>query len=970
MATVVIDVAAFNKRIGALQKSLATKDSLFNNADSVFVLIGKVDEENPYPKHLKPLESDKVLVWTRSKEAEHNKKLFNDLIEKMASEGSTLGTLPKDKYEGNIVTEWSDIFNASTHKFTEVDVSGGLAELMQIKDSEEQNTIRAAAKASTGVMTEFLSKEIFNIINEERKVTHSKLSQNVEAKLDDNSFFVKNLKLGNNFDPMQLDWCYSPVIESRGDFDLKPSAMSNNDVLYGGTIITFLGLRYKSYCSNIGRTYLIDPTKLQEQNYSFTLALQKKVLESIKDGVEAKSVYQAAVDFIKSKNPSLLNYFLKNVGWGIGIEFRDTSLLLNAKNTNKLKSGMTLCVSIGFHNIPNPDAKEKENKVYSILLTDTVIVTKDAPVLLTDSPINRSSIAFYFEDEEEEKKPIKKEKKPVQSVILKSKLRGEARNTEEDSEQKRKLHQKELHAKLQKLGLEKYADENTDKSTKDVAVFKRFESYKRESQLPINTKDLRIQVDAKNQTIILPINGRPVPFHISTYKNGSKNEEGDYIYLRLNFNSPGQGVNKKEEMPFEDVNAQFVKSITFRSREVERMSEVFKKITDLKKEAQKRDAEKKEMEDVVDQGKLIEIRNRRPLRLDSVFVRPAPEGKRVAGSLEIHQNGLKYQSPIRSDHNVEVLFSNVKHLFFHPCDHELIVLIHCHLKNPIMVGKKKTKDIQFYREATDLAFDETGNRRRRYKYGDEDELEQEQMERQRRAALNKEFKSFAEKISDATNGKLDVDIPFRELGFTGVPFRSDVLCQPTTDCLVQLIDPPFLVVTLQEIEVVHLERVQFGLRQFDMVIIYKDFNKPVTHINSIPTTQLDSVKDWLNEMDLPYFEGPLNLNWPMIMKTVTKDPHDFFFTQGGWSFLDMESDGSGDEESEEESEFKASDEDPSDEESSDYSEAGSDFSEGSEGSGSDEDESGDDWDELDAKAERQDKRVTQSKADETRKRKR
>ena len=55
-----------------------------------------------------------------------------------------------------------------------------------------------------------------------------------------------------------------------------------------------------------------------------------------------------------------------------------------------------------------------------------------------------------------------------------------------------------------------------------------------------------------------------------------------------------------------------------------------------------------------------------------------------------------------------------------------------------MVGKKKTKDIQFYREATDLAFDETGNRRRRYKYGDEDELEQEQMERQRRAALNKD----------------------------------------------------------------------------------------------------------------------------------------------------------------------------------------------------------------------------------------
>lgn len=39
----------------------------------------------------------------------------------------------------------------------------------------------------------------------------------------------------------------------------------------------------------------------------------------------------------------------------------------------------------------------------------------------------------------------------------------------------------------------------------------------------------------------------------------------------------------------------------------------------------------------------------------------------------------------------DVLFSNIKHLFFQPCDHELIVIVHIHLKSPIMVGKKKTK---------------------------------------------------------------------------------------------------------------------------------------------------------------------------------------------------------------------------------------------------------------------------------------
>lgn len=38
-------------------------------------------------------------------------------------------------------------------------------------------------------------------------------------------------------------------------------------------------------------------------------------------------------------------------------------------------------------------------------------------------------------------------------------------------------------------------------------------------------------------------------------------------------------------------------------------------------------------------------------------------------------------------------------------------------------------------------------------YGDEDELESEQEERRRRANLNKEFKTFAEKIAEAASIK-------------------------------------------------------------------------------------------------------------------------------------------------------------------------------------------------------------------------
>jgi nucleosome binding factor SPN SPT16 subunit len=168
----------------------------------------------------------------------------------------------------------------------------------------------------------------------------------------------------------------------------------------------------------------------------------------------------------------------------------------------------------------------------------------------------------------------------------------------------------------------------------------------------------------------------------------------------------------------------------------------------LKKDVTKREAERAEKADLVDQEDLIEIKGRRPLRLPDVFARPGLEGKRYAGDLEIHVNGIRYQSHVKSDQRINVAFSNIKHFFFQPCDGEMLVLIHVQLKDAIMVGKRKTFYVQFYREVSDASFDETGNRRRRTNYGDEDELAQEQEERRHRQMLNKEFQQFSDRVSE------------------------------------------------------------------------------------------------------------------------------------------------------------------------------------------------------------------------------
>lgn len=123
-------------------------------------------------------------------------------------------------------------------------------------------------------------------------------------------------------------------------------------------------------------------------------------------------------------------------------------------------------------------------------------------------------------------------------------------------------------------------------------------------------------------------------------------------------------------------------------------------------------------------------------------------------------------------------------------------------------------------------------------------------------------------------------------------------------------------------------------------------------MNTIPVEALEGVKDWLDSVDIPFSEGPLNLNWSTIMKTVVSDPYGFY-ADGGWSFLAAESDSEDGSEDDEESAFEPSDADAADEDSeeeSDYDDEAS-----AEEDFSADEESGEDWDELEKKATKKDK---------------
>ncbi|XP_041319184.1 FACT complex subunit SPT16-like, partial [Pyrgilauda ruficollis] len=69
-----------------------------------------------------------------------------------------------------------------------------------------------------------------------------------------------------------------------------------------------------------------------------------------------------------------------------------------------------------------------------------------------------------------------------------------------------------------------------------------------------------------------------------------------------------------------------------------------------------------------------------------------------------HAGGRFRFTSVRGD-KVDILYNNIKHAVFQPCDGEMIIVLHFHLKNAIMFGKKRHTDVQFYTEVGEITTD-------------------------------------------------------------------------------------------------------------------------------------------------------------------------------------------------------------------------------------------------------------------------
>ena len=134
-----------------------------------------------------------------------------------------VGTLPKDKFKGKFVDEWNNFLKSSNVELESRDASAVLAGVLATKDDEEvvgrgcarscqltlhvradftrrplcarrshhsQTKQRVAAEMSTRLMAYF-SEQMSDVIESDKKITHEKIAEQLEAKLEDGPYWQK-----------------------------------------------------------------------------------------------------------------------------------------------------------------------------------------------------------------------------------------------------------------------------------------------------------------------------------------------------------------------------------------------------------------------------------------------------------------------------------------------------------------------------------------------------------------------------------------------------------------------------------------------------------------------------------------------------------------------------------------------------------------------------------------------------------
>lgn len=190
--------------------------------------------------YLKPLESTSQeqagvkLVFHEKTKQDDGSALVAALFATV-KESKKIGTFTKETVSGRICDLWKDAISAAKEQI--VDVGLGVAGLLAVKAPTEILNVKKAALLAAKVMKDFVVQKMETILDDDKKVKHSKLAGMVENIVRDPQ------KIGVKLRAENCDLAFPPTFQSGGKYNMKLTAISDDEPLRADAMLFSLGTR-------------------------------------------------------------------------------------------------------------------------------------------------------------------------------------------------------------------------------------------------------------------------------------------------------------------------------------------------------------------------------------------------------------------------------------------------------------------------------------------------------------------------------------------------------------------------------------------------------------------------------------------------------------------------------------------------------------------------------------------------------
>jgi nucleosome binding factor SPN SPT16 subunit len=432
-----------------------------------------------------------------------------------------------------------------------VDATRGVEAHLAVKDEDAMVGLRKAGHLAARVARDaFQTGGLENVLEDGNSggKSNADMAADVERVLEG----LDKYKVPPADQP-EVDFTAGPLVQSGGAYNTQvttPGLASDGARFSDDVIIFASAMRYKHQTALVGRTYIIDASPSQLAVYDALLEAEAALIDRLRPGAVIGEAVTAVRDsFLGREGVPTTALLSKNFGSGTGLRLGDRHCVLSSKSGVVVEAGMTFAVCMALYDIPLTDAAPGAAKTmgkiskYAVLLADTVVVTDDGPVVVTDKASKERKDVVYTlagDDEGEEgetgdendeddaaarkRKADKAAKRAAAAAALdggrvggrSTRLAAKAENggaVTEEAIRKREEHQKQLMAKQREAALKRRSGgegDGADGAADDedeAAAAAPIEAYESTAQYPRGIRQCALAVDKAHDCVLVPLFG-------------------------------------------------------------------------------------------------------------------------------------------------------------------------------------------------------------------------------------------------------------------------------------------------------------------------------------------------------------------------------------------------------------------------------------------------------------------------------